>query len=192
MPVGSPSKQTIATEKYMKKAGWISKSYKLRKEVVKPYLPEIEKWCNTMTEAQICKRLGVGKSAWNEYKKRFPELMESIKRGRTDLVSDLKSALIRKAKGYEYTETKITRKKVELSDLMKQALIKAGFEKEALERVDLVKTEISHKKASPDVAAINLLLKNYDKENWANDPQMLQIRQEELRLREKQVESNTW
>jgi len=30
---------------------------------VKPYLPEIEKWCNTMTEAQICKRLGVGKSA---------------------------------------------------------------------------------------------------------------------------------
>ena len=80
---------------------------------VKPYLPEIEKWCNTMTEAQICKRLGVGKSAWNEYKKKFPELMESIKRGRTDLVSDLKSALIRKAKGYEYTETKITKQKVE-------------------------------------------------------------------------------
>lgn len=145
-----------------------------------------------MTEAQICKRLGVGKSAWNEYKKRFPELMESIKRGRTDLVSDLKSALIRKAKGYEYTETKITKQKVELPDLMKQALIEAGFKKEELERVDLVKTEISHKKASPDVAAINLLLKNYDKENWANDPQMLQIRQEELRLREKQVESNTW
>lgn len=159
---------------------------------VKPYLPEIEKWCNTMTEAQICKRLGVGKSAWNEYKKRFPELMESIKRGRTDLVSDLKSALIRKAKGYEYTETKITKQKVELPDLMKQALIEAGFKKEELERVDLAKTEISHKKASPDVAAINLLLKNYDKENWANDPQMLQIRQEELRLREKQVESNTW
>ena len=58
---------------------------------VKPYLPEIEKWCSTMTEAQICKRLGVGKTAWNEYKKRFPELTESIKRGRTDLVSDLKS-----------------------------------------------------------------------------------------------------
>ena len=144
---------------------------------VKPYLPEIEKWCNTMTEAQICKRLGVGKS---------------IKRGRTDLVSDLKSALIRKAKGYEYTETKITRQKAELPDLMKQALIEAGFKKEELERVDLVKTEISRKKASPDVAEINLLLKNYDKENWANDPQMLQIRQEELRLREKQVESNTW
>ena len=32
---------------------------------VKPYLPEIEKWCSTMTEAQICKRLGVGKTAWN-------------------------------------------------------------------------------------------------------------------------------
>ena len=29
MPIGKPSRQTIATEKYMKKAGWISKSYKI-------------------------------------------------------------------------------------------------------------------------------------------------------------------
>ncbi len=33
MPVGSPKPQTIATKKYEKKAGFVSKSYKLRKEV---------------------------------------------------------------------------------------------------------------------------------------------------------------
>lgn len=42
MPVGSPSKQTIATEKYMKKVGWISKSYKLRKEVVEEFAKACE------------------------------------------------------------------------------------------------------------------------------------------------------
>lgn len=31
MPVGKPSKQTVATKKYVEKVGLISKSYKLRK-----------------------------------------------------------------------------------------------------------------------------------------------------------------
>ena len=32
MPVGKPTPQTIATKKYEKKAGWMSKSYKLKRE----------------------------------------------------------------------------------------------------------------------------------------------------------------
>ena len=34
MPVGKPTPQTIATKKYEKKAGWMSKSYTLKREVV--------------------------------------------------------------------------------------------------------------------------------------------------------------
>ena len=37
MPVGSPSKQTIATKKYTEKVGLISKSYKLRKELTEDF-----------------------------------------------------------------------------------------------------------------------------------------------------------
>jgi hypothetical protein len=37
MPKGSPSKQTIATEKYNKKVGLMNKTYKLRKEVVEEF-----------------------------------------------------------------------------------------------------------------------------------------------------------
>ena len=33
MPVGSPNKNTIRVERYQKKAGYISKSYKLKKDV---------------------------------------------------------------------------------------------------------------------------------------------------------------
>ena len=37
MPVGKPTPQTIATKKYEKKAGWMSKSYKLKREVVEEF-----------------------------------------------------------------------------------------------------------------------------------------------------------
>lgn len=43
MPVGDPKPQTIATKKYSKKAGWVSKSYKLRREVVDAYAEACEK-----------------------------------------------------------------------------------------------------------------------------------------------------
>ena len=37
MPVGKPTPQTIATKKYEKKDGWMSKSYKLKREVVEEF-----------------------------------------------------------------------------------------------------------------------------------------------------------
>lgn len=43
MAVGNPKPQTIATRKYEKKAGWISKSYKLKKEVVEAFAKACEK-----------------------------------------------------------------------------------------------------------------------------------------------------
>ena len=42
------------------------------------------------------------------------------------------------------------------------------------------------------MAAINLALKNYDKDNWSNDPQMLELRKKEIELRERQIEQNEW
>lgn len=49
MPIGKPSRQTIATEKYMKKAGWISKSYKIKQEITEAY-------------AEACKAAGVSQA----------------------------------------------------------------------------------------------------------------------------------
>lgn len=43
MPIGNPKPQTVATSKYEKKAGWVSKSYKLKKEVVEEYTEACEK-----------------------------------------------------------------------------------------------------------------------------------------------------
>lgn len=43
MPVGNPSAQTIATKKYEAKAGWVSKSYKLKRDVVEDFARACEK-----------------------------------------------------------------------------------------------------------------------------------------------------
>lgn len=37
MPRGNPSAQTIASEKYQKKVGYVSKSYKLKKDVIEKF-----------------------------------------------------------------------------------------------------------------------------------------------------------
>jgi hypothetical protein len=136
---------------------------------VKPHLKEIEKWCLTMEDKQIAKTLGISVSTWCEYKKKYPELSEAVKRGRTNLVADLKSSLIEKAKGFRYTESK-----------------------EIIENGVVVRKEVYERAALPDVAAINLLLKNYDRQNWANDPQALDLRREELELHKKQLELKEW
>jgi len=159
---------------------------------VQPRLPEIMEMCRTMTEVQIAETLGVGASTFQAYKTEFPELAECIKRGKRTLVAELRSSLIKKAKGYEYTETKETTERVKWPPEIYAALIDAGFSPEDIGQARLVKTEVSHKKASPDVAALNLALKNYDRENWANDPQALEIKKKELELRERQIENSEW
>lgn len=50
MPVGSPKPQTVATRKYEKKAGFVSKSYKLRRELVDQF-------------AEACDKAGVSQAA---------------------------------------------------------------------------------------------------------------------------------
>ena len=159
---------------------------------VKPYLSLISEWCRTMTEQQIAEKLGIGYSTWNQYKVDYPEVREAVKKGRQNLVAELRSALIKKAKGFEYTETKETTERVKWPPDMYAMLIDAGFSPEDISQSRLVKTEVAHKKTAPDVAALNLALKNYDKENWANDPQQLELKKKELELRERQVENNEW
>lgn len=160
---------------------------------IKPNLQLIQEMARTMTEKQIAESLGVSYTgAWSLYKQQYPELAESLKKGRQNLVAELRSALIKKAKGYEYTETKETTERVKWPDELYDMMIDAGFTPQQIGQARLVKTEVAHKKTTPDVAAINLALKNYDKENWANDPQALELKKKELELRERQVENNEW
>ncbi|WP_251491342.1 chemotaxis protein [Otoolea muris] len=65
MPVGSPKPQTIATKKYEEKAGWISKSYKLKRELVERF-------------AAACQEAGISQAA--QLTKMMNEFIEQQKK----------------------------------------------------------------------------------------------------------------
>lgn len=48
MPKGNPSKQTIASEKYQKKAGYMTKGFKLKRDIVEQF----EKACERVGKPQ--------------------------------------------------------------------------------------------------------------------------------------------
>ena len=63
MPIGNPSKQSIATRKYEAKAGWMSKSYKMKHETVEAF-------------AEACNKAGVSQAG--QLMKMMNEFMEKI------------------------------------------------------------------------------------------------------------------
>lgn len=141
---------------------------------VLPRLKEIEEMSRDYTNQDIAKMCGVAAQTFSGYVTKYKELDEALKRGRTELVKELRSAMIKKAIGFNYTEKKIIKKKNDEGVL------------------EVVTEEIYEKYAQSDVAALNLLLKNYDPKNWANDPQALEIRKKELKLAEKKAENANW
>ena len=144
------------------------RSYAL--EEMLAHLDDIEKRARDgATEGQIAEQFGICRQTFSKYKNQNDEIFNAIKKGRVVFVEDLKSALVKKAKGFTYEEKKIVK-----------------------ENGVVVREEIYKRASLPDVAALNLLLKNYDRENWSNDPAVLELRKKELELKEKQFENNEW
>lgn len=140
---------------------------------IKPRFQEIKAWVeNGATEKQIAEQLDVSYSCFNKYKAEKKEFEEILKKGRVKLVEDLKGALIKKALGFKETTTK-------------------HYEKTEDGKVTSY-TEINEQYYPPDVAAINLALKNYDREDWSNDWQHYNLKKEELELKKKLAEQNMW
>lgn len=141
---------------------------------IKPHLNEIREWlANGATEKQIAQNLGVGGSTFEKYKAINEEFREFLKNGRQSLVLQLRGALVKKALGFNYEETKVITKTEADGSIS-------------------TSREVSHKYAQPDVAALNLCLKNYDSDNWANDPQALALRKKELELKREIAEKDNW
>lgn len=65
MPAGEPNKQTKSTDKWQKKAGYVSKSFKLKKEIVDEF-------------GKLCKEKGMSQaSILTEFMQNFIEKNKS-------------------------------------------------------------------------------------------------------------------
>lgn len=141
---------------------------------VKEKFAEIEIWLRGgLTEAQIIKNLGIGKTTWESYKNKYPELIDLLKKGRENQIAEVANALYKNATGYYYY----------VDEAIK---VKDAAGGEHVEKVRLQKFK------PPETGAIAFFLKNKDKTNWADNPQMIDLKKEELEIRKSESEFKAW
>lgn len=153
---------------------------------VKSRFDEISEWLNLgAPEKEIWTNLGIHKSTFYDYKSKHKEFSDLLKKGRKKPVNDIKAAMLKRAKGFQYEEKKVITQRIEYED--GEVIIPAR----------LVRTEITTKTALPDTAAGLVLLQHWDldekgKPKWSRDPASREIKQRELELKEKQAENDAW
>lgn len=147
----------------------------LYEERVRPHLEQIAQWKRVgATDEQICEQLSISQTSFYEYRKKYAEFAESLKKGKTALVMDLRGELARIS--FKHT---LEKKKQYIRE-----------DRETGHKIQY--TEITTQEVDGDIAAINLLLKNLDKENWSNDPIHTDLRRQELELRRAIAEANNF
>lgn len=69
-------------------------------------LLKLEGWARDgLTDEQIAKNMGVRTSTLYDWKKKYSEISESLKRGKEVVDRAVENALLKRALGYSYTET---------------------------------------------------------------------------------------
>ena len=139
---------------------------------IKPHLDEIrEAVKNGATIKEIAQALGIAESTLHKYKAEKKELMDAFTHGRANIVIQIRGALLKKALGYEYQETKTYIKKDENGE-------------------NVTYTERTTKHQPPSETAGAMLLRNYD-DNWLDkDSVTTQLKQQEYELKKAIAESN--
>ena len=110
-------------------------------------LLKIEGWARDgLTDKQIAHNMGVSEQTLNVWKKKYPSLFESLKRGKEVIDREVENALLKRALGYSYNEVT----------------------QEPDEQGDLTITKIVTKQVAPDTTAQIFWLRNRKGMVWSN------------------------
>lgn len=117
-------------------------------------LLKIEGWARDgLIDEQIAQNIGIRAATLYEWKKRFPEISETLKRGKEVVDRQVENSLLKRALGYEYDEVK-----------------------EKFEGNVMTERTVTRKEVVPDVTVQIFWLKNRKREAWA-DRQNIEISQ---------------
>lgn len=109
-------------------------------------LLKIEGWARDgLTDEQIANNIGISVSCLNNWKNKYVEILKSLKKGKEVVDRQVENALLKRALGYEYTET--TREYIPELDEMKT-------------------TKKVTKQVAPDTTAQIFWLKNRKPDKW--------------------------
>lgn len=105
-----------------------------------------------LTDAQICKNLGIAVGTLYEWKKKYPEIAEALKKGKEIVDREVENALLKRALGYNYVE--ITQERKTLTNEFGEPY------------TDIVETKRVTKHVIPDVTAQIIWLKHRKPQQW--------------------------
>lgn len=130
-------------------------------EDVKEKLILVEGWARDgLTDEQIAKNLGIGKTAFYKYKNEHTEFANTLKRGKEVIDYEVENALLKRALGYEYTE--VTKERILKKDEKGQPCVDIhGFPVH-----EMVVTKTVKKEVVPDTTAQIFWLKNRKPKDW--------------------------
>lgn len=113
-------------------------------------LLQLEAWARDgLTDEQIAANIGIHRDTLNEWKKRYSDISDTLKRGKAVVDIQIENALLKRALGYSYTET--TRE--------------AQFNPQT-EKYEMVVTKEVTKEVVPDTTAQIFWLKNRKPGDW--------------------------
>ena len=145
---------------------------------VKPYLSQIKEMAaNGVTINQIAKQLKISNRSLLTYIDEEEDLREAIYSGREFAVKEIENAMYKSAIG----ETVTLKKGMKV----KKVIYEKGKKKGEVETVEPYEEQIYVK---PDTTAGIFLLKNWAKDKYASDPQLLELKKREQELKEKMAE----
>jgi len=111
-------------------------------------LLKIEGWARDgLTDEQIAHNIGIVSSTLYEWKKKYPEISEALKKGKEVIDRQVENALLKRALGYEYEEVKQIIEKDE-----------KGKDRKRIEK--------TVKQVAPDTTAQIFWLKNRKPDEW--------------------------
>ncbi len=117
-------------------------------------LLKIEGWARDgLSDEQIAKNIGISTSTLYEWKKKYSEFSEALKKGKEVIDRQVENALLKRALGYEYEEV---RQIIEKDD--------NGKDRKRIEKI------IKH--VAPDVTAQIFWLKNRKPQEWRDKQQI--------------------
>lgn len=131
----------------------MARTAKSKWPAVSEKLTLVEAWARDGdTEATIAQKLGISVATLEIYKNEHQEFLAALKRGKEVVDVEVENALLKRAKGYEYTEEKVE------------------IETDRRGKVVSRKVVQTVKQVSPDVGAAAFWLKNRRPEKWRDKP----------------------
>ncbi|MDP1383030.1 helix-turn-helix domain-containing protein [Priestia megaterium] len=123
---------------------------KYEKWITEEGLVLLEGWARAgLTDEQIAHNVGVSRSTLNDWKKKYPDISDALKKGKEVVDLQVENALLKRALGYEYEE-----------------ITKESQWNEKTNKYELVITKSVKKRQAPDTTAQIFWLKNRRPDKW--------------------------